>query len=459
MKSNSSTPETEEAFYGVSRDTIAEIERSLEQHDVDQVRALVSDMHAADVADLLNALAPHDRRLFLETLKDDLDPDILSSVDESIRSEVFDILGIKAIAAAVSDLESDDAFDLLNDLEEEQKQEVLRSISAGDRAFLEETLTYPEDSAGRLMQHEIVCVPPFWTVAEAIDFIRESYGLPDTFYSIFVVDPRHHPIGEVSLSTLLKQPLTLPVSDIMDTDLSLIPVTKDQEEVAVLFRHYGLVSAAVVDASDRIVGMITVDDVVDVITDEAEEDILNISRVGGESFHLPVIPTAYLRVKWLLITLVSTLFSSFVISQFEGSIQKLTMLSFLMTINAAMGGNAGMQVVTIVIRAIATGSLKEDETLKAIWKEVSVSFISGLFLSAVLGGITALWVNDSRIGLILSAALLCNMIWSAIAGTFLPIFIHRMGMDPAVGAGPILTTTTDVIGYSTFLGLATYFLM
>jgi magnesium transporter len=449
----------DETLYGVSKKLEQEIEEALDQNNFAQVQGLIENLHAADVADLIKSLKADHRRYFIEAIKDTINPDILAELEDSIRREVFEVLGVQGIAEAVSDLESDDALDVIQDLEDKEKEEVLKAIPAVERAIIEEVLTYPEDSAGRLMQREMVCVPTFWTAGEAVAFIRSGIDLPENFYTIYVVDPRHHPIGEIALSKLLKHPSDTPVSKIMDSDLHEIPVIKDQEEVAALFRHYGLVSAPVIDASGRIVGMITVDDVVDVIEQEAEEDIMLMAKVSESDFNAPLMTISYWRIRWLIITLVNTLLASFVISQFQASIQKITALSFLMTINAAMGGNSGMQVVTIVVRALATRTLREGDTWRAVIKEVAVGLVTSGFFSIVLGTIAAFWSHDIYLGIILAVALICNMLWAAFAGTILPIFIDRLGLDPAISAGPILTTTTDVFGYAVFLGLATILLV
>lgn len=450
---------SQELLFGASSELIEDISRALDHNDFPEVGRLTEGLHAADMADLIMRLSPEAREKFIIVFKGSITPETLAEIDDSIRKDVLEILSTKEIAAAVSELESDDALDLISDLGEAQQQEVLRAISADERAILEEVLTYPEDSAGRLMQHEIVCVPPFWTVGETISFVRDTYGLPDTFYTIYVVDSRYQPLGEIYLSALLRHRLDTIVSEIMQKTQKVVSVAQDQGEVADLFRHYNLVSAPVVDSSGRIVGMITLDDVFEVVEEEAEKDLLNLAKVHESDFRGPVATIAYWRIRWLLITLVNTLIASFVISRFQESIHQISALSFLMTINAAMGGNAGMQVVTIIIRALGTHSLRESETWKAVGKEVSVGLITGGFFSLLLGGIAALWVHDMHLGIILSLALLANMLWAAFAGTILPIVIHRFGLDPAVSAGPLLTTTTDVLGYAIFLGLATLFLL
>ncbi|MGI4852345.1 MAG: magnesium transporter [Janthinobacterium lividum] len=450
---------SEELLFGASSELIEDISEALALDDLVKVTQLTEELHASDMADLIVRLSSQDREKFVEAFKSSITAETLSEIDDSIRREVLEILGTKGIAAAISELESDDALDLISDLDEEQQEEVLRTISANERAILEEVLTYPEDSAGRLMQHEIICVPPFWTIEETISFVRDTHGLPDSFYTIYVVDARQCPMGEIYLSTLFRHPLKSQVSEIMQKTQTTITVAQDETEVADLFRHYHLVSAPVVDPSGRIVGMITLDDIFEVVEEEADKNLLNFAKVHESDFRAPIATTAYWRIRWLVITLINTLIASFVISRFQGSIQQISALSFLMTINAAMGGNAGMQVVTIAIRSLATHSLREGETWKAVRKEVSIAMITGGFFSLLLGGIAALWVHDLRLGIILSVAVLFNILWAAFAGTILPIVIDRMDLDPAISAGPILTTTTDVLGYTVFLGLATMFLL
>ncbi|HBN22676.1 MAG TPA: magnesium transporter [Holosporales bacterium] len=447
--------------FGVSAELRDAIEEALDRHEARVVLELLAPLHAADIADLINHLNVRYREPFFQLIKDDLDPETLVDVDPALQLELINLLSIKQIAQAVLHLDSDDAISLLEMLDEELIHAILKQIPAGERSTLERVLRYPEKSAGRLMQREIVCVPAHWPLEEVVTYIKESQDeLPSFFYDIFVVDPRHHLLGKVPLNQLLRHEPAVLVSDIMVTDTHAFPDTSDQEEVAQAFKHYALVSAPITSSSGRIIGMVTVDDVVDVVEEEAEEDMLHMHKVRGESdFYAPASTTAYWRTRWLLITLVNTLIASYVISQFEASIQQITALSFLMTINAAMGGNSGMQVVTIVVRALATRSLLEEDTWRAVRKELGVSLMTGGFCALILGGIAGLWVDNIGLGIILTVSLMCNMLWASFAGTLLPILISRFGLAPAISAGPILTTTTDVLGYALFLGLATLFLV
>lgn len=446
-------------LYGASDNLRERTLTALSTQDSASLSTLLEEEHAADIADLIRVLKTEDRRLFLESVRFTLPSEVLSELDESVREEVFEILGTSSLAVAVTDLNTDDALDLIEDLDVEQQKEILRAVPAGERAILEEGLGYPEESAGRLMQQEVVCVPPFWTVGEAISFIRDTDEVSDSLYTIYVVDPRHHPVGEIALSTLFKHPLDTQLSDIMSVDIRLIPVMEDQEKVGHLFRHYALVSAPVVDASGRIVGMITFDDVLTVIEEEAEEDLMLISKVSESDFYEPVMTTAHWRARWLIVILLTTLLASLVISYFEATLQQITALAFLLPINSAMGGSSGMQVVTVVVRALATNSLRDHDTWRAVGKEISVSLLIGSFFALFTGGVVTLWLNDWPLGIILGLGLFCNMVWAAFAGTLIPIIIHRLKLDPAISAGPILATTTDIFGFAIFLGLATLFLL
>ncbi len=446
-------------LYGVSSGLLEEITFNLATQHLTKIEELTAPLHAADMADLITKLDPDPRQQYLNLIKHRIDPEILTYLEDPVREEVFTILGPKRMANAVTSLDTDDAIHLIEDLDKSQQKAVLTQVAAPERAMLEEGLSYPEDSAGRLMQRQLVSVPAFWTVSEVIDFIRDTQDLPDTFYNIYVVDPRHHPIGVISLDTLLRQNPTTSTGEVMTTDLRTIPVTMDQEEVALLFRHYALLSAPVIDAKGRFVGMITVDDVVNVIDEEAEEDIMHLAGVRESDFNAPIPHTSYWRSRWLIVTLLSTLIASSVISQFQESIEEKVALSFLMIIVAAMGGNSGMQTVTVTVRALATRELMTTNTWQAIGKELMVGLLNGAVFAITLSVIVYLWLHDLSLSLVLGIAILCIMLWSGLAGICMPIIIQRFGMDPAISAGPMLTTTTDILGFSIFLGLATYVLL
>ncbi|HEX7005958.1 MAG TPA: magnesium transporter [Alphaproteobacteria bacterium] len=448
-----------ESLYGLTPDVVDAVREALDQQDVERVRRLVKPLHYTDVADLLERLSPDQRERAVDAIRADMSPEVLTELDEAVRQEVIDQLGIREVAAAVTEMDTDDAVEVIEYLDEDVQQQVLEALPAEERALVEEALAYPEGSAGRLMQREFVAVPAYWTVGETIDHMRLARNLPDDFYDIFVVNPKHEPIGKLPLSRVLRSRRPIRVSDIMRTNHTLIPVTMDQEEIAQLFRRLDLVSAAVVDEAGRLVGTITIDDVVDVIDEEAEEDMLSLARVGETDIHVSAIATAPRRVRWLIVTLINSLIASVVISQFEPTIEKLVSLAVLMPIVAAMGGNAGMQVVTVMVRALATREVTAGNALRVVGKELAVGAMNGIVLAAIMGTIAALWFNNVELGVVLAAAMLFNMIWSGIAGTTIPLALNKLGIDPAVAAGPFLTTTTDVLGFFVFLGLATLFLI
>jgi magnesium transporter len=337
---------------------------------------------------------------------------------------------------------------------------VLQSVPAQERILLQQSLTFPEDSAGRLMQRELVAVPAHWTVGETIDFLRSNKELPDDFYDLFVVDETHKPAGSVPLSRVLRSPRPTRLSDLMETELRLVPADTDQEQVAYLFRQYALVSAPVVDDAGRLIGVVTVDDVVRVIDEEAEEDLMKIVGASDTDFHAPPHIIAWQRVRWLIVTLINTMIAATVISQFQDTIQHTVALAVLMPIVAAMGGNAGVQVITVTVRALATRDITpQSNVLRIIGKELVVALLNALVFAAILGVLATWWFGHPQLGLVLAGAMIFNMVWAGMAGTLIPLIMDRLGFDPAVGAGPFLTTTTDVLGFFSFLGLATLFLV
>jgi magnesium transporter len=449
----------EEELYGLSDEDVRRVREALEAHRIAEIEAIAEELHAADLADLIERLDGEERRLVVGIVRHILDPETLAYLDETVREEVIDILGPKEVAQAITELDSDDAVELLEDLSEEDKQRILSSLPPAERAILVEGLTFPEESAGRLMQREVATVPTSWTVGETIDYMRASGHLPEDFYELFVVDPMHKPVGSLPLSRLLRSKRPTRITDIMDPEVDVIPVETDREEVAHLFRQYGLVSAPVVDEHGRLIGAVTVDDVVDVIDEEAEEDLMAIARVGESDFHVPAHQTALRRIKWLIVTLVNTVLAASVISRFEATIEQLVALAVLMPIVAVMGGNSGMQVVTIAVRALATRDLSQANAVRVLGKEMGVALINSVVFAIVMGAVAWAWFGRWDLALVLSGAMIFNMVWAGFAGIAIPLTLERYGVDPAVAAGPFLTTTTDVLGFFVFLGLATLFLV
>lgn len=454
----------EEESYALKDAVIDEVSEALAAEEPERVKEIIEPLHYSDMADLVERLAPDDRDALVDVIRPDFDPEILHELDEGIRDEIIERLGVENAAAAVSEMDSDDAVSVVEELGEEDQKRLLAAIPADERRAIRDALTYPEDSAGRLMQRELVRVPPQWTVGETIDFMRrtaddEHEDLPEVFYDIFVVAADGRPLGSVPLSRLLRSRRQLSVSDIMETEMQVIPATMDQEEVAFLFRQRDLVSAPVVDEDERLVGAITIDDVVDVIHEENEEDLLNMGGVSAGDLHASPMATAWRRFHWLFVTLINNILAATVISQFEATISQMVALAVLMPIVAAMGGNAGMQAVTVVVRGLATKELSPHNFLRVAIKEVGVGALNGAIFAVLLGTLAAFWFGNAPLGIVLGSAMIFNMLWAALAGTAIPITLARFGVDPAIAAGPFLTTTTDVLGFFVFLGLATRFLL
>ena len=461
------TPAEESASqetYAFMDKVVAEVSDALAAEESQRVKQLIEPLHYSDVADLVERLVPEDRDALLEIIKRDFDPEILHELDEELRDEIVKKLGLKNVAAAVSEMDSDDAVSVFEELADNERKQLLAAIPAADRAVIRDALTYPEDSAGRLMQRELVKVSPNWTVGETIDFMRrtaddEFQDLPEVFYDIFIVSGEGKPLGAIPLSRLLRSRRQMPVTEIMETEMQLIPATMDQEEVAFLFRQRDLVSAPVVDEAGRLVGAITVDDVVDVIQEENEEDFLGLGGVAGSDLHAPPAETAWRRSHWLFVTLINNVIAAAVISRFEATIEQMVALAVLMPMVAAMGGNAGTQVVTVVVRGLATKELSPSNVARVAAKEIGVGVLNGAGFALLAGTLAAFWFENAALGAVLGGAMVFNMVWAGLAGTLIPMALVRFRIDPAIAAGPFLTTTTDVLGFFCFLGLATRFLL
>lgn len=457
-------PSADAETYALKDALVAEVSDALAAEEPERVKRIIEPLHYSDVADLVERLAPEDRDALLEIIKRDFDPEILHELDEEVRDEIIKKLGLQNVAAAVSEMDSDDAVSVFEELADHERKQLFAAIPAEDRAAIRDALTYPEDSAGRLMQRELVKVPPNWTVGETIDFMRrtaddEHEDLPEVFYDIFVVGGEGKPLGTIPLSRLLRSRRQIPVAEIMETEMQLIPATTDQEEVAFLFRQRDLVSAPVVDEAGRLVGAITVDDVVDVIQEEHEEDILGLGGVAGSDLHAPPTETAWRRFQWLFVTLINNIIAAAVISRFEATIEQMVALAVLMPMVAAMGGNAGTQVVTVVVRGLATKELSPSNVARVAAKEIGVGLLNGTGFALLAGTLAAFWFENAALGAVLGGAMLFNIVWAGLAGTLIPMALVRFRIDPAIAAGPFLTTTTDVLGFFCFLGLATQFLL
>jgi magnesium transporter len=422
--------------------------------DDEKARALVEGLHPADIADLIELAAADEREGLVAALAGIVDADVLAEMNEHVREALLDSLEPQQVADFAAELDTDDAVAMLEDLTEDEQRAVLRAMEPDDRAAIEEALTYPEESAGRLMQRDLIAVPEHWKVGQLIDYLRSTDELATDFWEIFVVSPAHHPVGTCKLSSILRSPRSSRVSDVMMKEQTLIPVDMDQEEVALRFQKYALISAAVVDGSGRLVGMITVDDVVHIIQEEASEDVLLLAGAGEEGdINEPVGESYRARVRWLIANLLTALVASSVIRMFEGSIERLAVLAVLMPIVAGVGGNAGTQTLAVTVRAIATNQLTESNRWRAVWRELRVAILNGVTIAVLIGVAVSLLLGPA-LGVVIAAAMLTNIIIAGMAGTLVPLALERAGADPAVASSVFVTMVTDSMGFLVFLGLA-----
>ena len=447
------------ALYGLTPKVESAIATAVQGGANDRARALVAPLHPADQADLLERLPPAQAAELVRMLGDSLDAETLIYLDENTRDEIVDVMGMEALARQLPDLETDDAVNIIEELEQDEIDNVLAALPAEDRVLVEEGLAYPEDSAGRMMQREIVTVPSFWTVGRTIDFLRSSQFSDTQFYLIFVIDPSRNPIGEISLGRLLCTPRPRRVSEIMEGDFRKIPADMDQEEVSILFRRYGMVSAPVVDEHGRLIGMITIDDIIDVIDEEAEEDLMALAGVGESNVRSSLLETLQGRSSWLLINLVTAIVASAVIGLFDATIERLVALAVLMPIVASMGGNAGTQTVTVAVRALALRQIDRDAAASFVRRELAVAALNGILFAALAAAISFLWFRDPDIALVMAVAMFANMVVAGLSGTLVPLGLVRAGVDPAVASSVFITTITDVVGFFVFLGLAALYLV
>jgi len=443
----------------VTPNLVQRVEDALAEDSRDEVRALLAGLSAAGQAHVLEQISEHQREALIGILKKDLDPEALTELDGEVLEDVLEQLDSKEIAAAAHELEADDAAFILEELPEDERREVLAELPPDERADIERALSYPEDSAGRLMQRSLVKVPQSWSVGRVIDYCRDAVDLPDDVYDLFVIDRSGRLRGSVPLGRILRSKRPVPIIDIVDPDIPSVPVTADQAEVAHLFRDQNLVSCPVVDGKGRLVGVIMVDDVVDVIDEEAEEDLLKMGGVGTDDMHANTVRTVRLRGVWLAVNLLTAVITSRVIGQFEDAIEKIVVLAVLMPIVASMGGNAGTQTVTVAVRALAMGELTPANALRFVGKEFAVGGLNGIIFATLMATAVVLWYHDWRLGAVIGAAMICNLLAASLAGTLIPIGLQKFGVDPAVSSTVFLTTVTDVIGFLSFLGLATLFLL
>jgi len=426
----------------------------VEAGNSEAARAVIEPLHPADVADLFELLDSDDRRALAEAIADELDADVLAEMNDWVRDEIVDTLEPSEVAEIAGEMETDDAVAMIEDMEEDEQRAVLRRLDPDDRAAIEQALSYPEESAGRLMQRDLIAVPEHWTVGHVIDYLRAGDGLATDFWEVFVVDERHHPVGTMLLSWILRAQRSVPVAEVMKREQTLIPVDMDQEEVALRFQKYALISAAVVDQSGRLVGMITVDDIVHIIQEEASEDALLLSGVGEGDINEPVFDSYKARVRWLIANLGTALVAATIIGLFEGTIAQMVALAALMPIVAGVGGNAGTQTLAVTVRALATNQLTKSNTWRAITRELRIACLNGSTIAVLIGlGVSVFFLNP-LLGGVIAAAMMTNIVIAGLAGVMLPVALDRAGADPAVASSVFVTMVTDSMGFLVFLGLA-----
>ncbi|PRY23589.1 magnesium transporter [Aliiruegeria haliotis] len=447
--------------YALKRERVQAILLAISSGDAARLGRLLDQLHPADIADLMEQVGDKTRHLLLRFWGRDIDGEILSELDESVRQEVIEMLPDDVLSEAVLDLESDDIVDILEDMEEDKKGVVLDALPASERVAVEQALGYPEFSAGRMMQREVVTAPEYWNVGQAIDYLREeSENLPEQFYHVILVDPRMRPTGYVTLGKLLSTPRETPMRDATEHSFRTVPVDQDESEVAYAFNQYHLISVPVVDANDRLVGVITIDDAMAVLDDEHEEDMLRLAGVTEESsLSDTAIETTKLRLPWLAVNLATAILASLVIALFEGAIGEIVALAVLMPIVASMGGNAGTQSLTVAVRAIATKDLTGSNVWRVVGRELLVGLLNGLFFAIVMGIVALLWFGSTQLGLVIALAMVVNLAVAALAGILVPVMMEKLGVDPALASGTFVTTVTDVVGFFAFLGLAAVVLL
>jgi magnesium transporter len=439
----------------IRADIVERVAAAIEGNNKAALADLIGGWHEADLGDLLAALDPDLRPRLIELLGAGFDFKALTELDEAARADVLDQLPPIAVILGIRELETDDAVAILESLPKDRQKDILERLPHPKRVALARSLEYPEDSAGRRMQTEYIAVRPDTTVGQTIDYMRETPDLPDRFYEIYITDRSHRLLGAVALDRLLRAKRPVPISELMHEDLHHVGAAEDQEEVARLFERYDLVAAPVVDEAGRLVGVITVDDVVDVIEEEAEEDLKALGGVRGEELSDPVAAVARRRFNWLLVNLATAFLASSVLGLFEGQLQKMVALAVLAPIVASQGGNAATQTMTVVVRALAVRELSSANMWQTIRREVLVGFVNGLAFAVITGVAAVAWFKVPDLGIVIGLAMLCNLLAGALGGILIPLALNRSGSDPAVSSGVFVTTVTDVVGFFSFLTIAT----
>ena len=445
--------------YALDRGLVSQVQLALAAGDADRLAELFDPLHPADVADLVEQLDDGRRRELLLLAGHLIDGEVLSEIDEDIREGVIDFLPDKQLADAVRELESDDVVDILEDLGEPQQEAILEALDTGDRIAVEQSLSHPEDSAGRLMQREVVTAPEHWLVGDAIDHLRERDDLPEQFYHIMLVDPRHKPVAYVTLGRVMSSRRDVPLSTITEDSFRTFRVDEDEGDVAYAFNQYHLISAPVVDAAGRLAGVITIDDAMAVLDEEHEEEVFRLAGVGEESLSTSTSKIVWRRFPWLAVNLVTSIIASIVIAQFEDVLLAIVALAVLMPIVASMGGNAATQSMTVAVRALAKRDLTSSNALRVIWRESLAGLLNGGLFAVIMGVIGYAWFGSPLLGVVIGFAMIVNLVVAGFSGVLVPIALERVRVDPALASGSLVTTVTDVVGFFTFLGLASLVLL
>lgn len=455
-----SSVDADAQFYGLSDERIAGILAAVHEDDWLTVEHEVLDMEPADIAQLLEKTSRDDALQIVRHLYPVLDSETYIYLNYERLRTLFAVLAPRDIATIITDLETDDAISLLEELDETQRREILRHVNARSRALVEEGLTFPEDSAGRIMQRDVVAIPQFWTVGKTLDYLQAvGHDLPDQLYDLFIVDPRHRVVGQIAVGQLLRVGRGEKISALADQEPQIVPADTDQEHVAALFKRITMTSVPVVDHNERLIGMITIDDIVSVVDEEASEDLLRLGGVENDDLAHGAFFTAWMRFRWLFVNLLTALVAASVIHHFEMALEEIVALAVLMPIVAGMGGNAGTQAMTVAVRALSTKELSASNYLRVTLKEVLVGVINGLLCAVPVGVVASLWFQDWRLGAVLVAAMIFNISLAGLAGTLIPVAMNRMRFDPAISSGVFLTAVTDIAGFAVFLGLATLYLL
>lgn len=448
-----------EDAYALDTGLVQSVLHAIEAGSQGELLLLFEGLHEADIADLIEQISAEDRRRLIRLWGDRVDGDVLSELEEGVRDQIMEHTPDAVLAELVKDLDTDDVVYLVEDLEQAHQEKLLGGMDDVDRVAVEQSLLHEDDTAGRLMQREMVLAPAHWDVGDAIDFMRASEDLPEDFYDVIVVDPMMHPVGTVPLSRIMGAAREVPLSDLMHEDFRAIPVGQTQEDIAYAFNQYHMVSAPVVDESGRLVGVITIDDAMELLEDEAEEDMHRLAGLGDEELSNDFWKTTKLRFPWLAVNLATAVLASIVIAQFADTIKAIVALAVLMPIVASMGGNAGTQTLTVAVRAIATRDLTPANAYRIVFREFLVGATNGLVFALIIGVVGLIWYGSPMLGVVLGLAMVGNMLVAGMAGILIPIGLDKLGVDPAIASGTFVTTVTDLVGFFLFLGLATAILL